>query len=304
MWVAVAEHNEQHLKTVDSGHLGFDSGSTYVGTGTSQGKHTGTSQGKPSAEEVSAARPMLGSHLQCPGIPQALDLNDLTRFRASLEIPLSNALRAFHSTDTDLCQALSRILQQVADLTESTASIVRTHRVLTYRILHDTLPCLRTAMKHGDSKAEAEFWACIPVVINKMKTDAQLLRSQYIVILEAILYLSSCVQLSLDFYECHDAPHELDDISSAPDTLRSALQDLKIAQAILADPSDFWLIFHVTELESGHVACTMQHIASMKPRLRISLCDDLEQLCLQYIVPPSQYVGILSTPSPRHISNS
>jgi len=279
---AGTECSEQYLKTVEVANLGYDS-STQVGTGTSQGKLTGTSQGKPTYDDITR-----DASLECPpsGAERcSLDLDGLNSFRVSLERPLQLAHSALEHTDKDLCEALVRILNQVAELIETTATVVKVHRVLAQRILTDVLPRSKLATHEGDPNIEASHMTVVQMVIIKMQKDATLVRGSYLNILEAVQYLVTCTQLAIDFYD------DVNDLGWAPSTLRSALHELRNVQNILADPSDFWLTFHVTELQLRHIENTIQQFLKVKSGARSNVWHSLEQLCLQYLMPQTQWLG-------------
>jgi hypothetical protein len=144
------------------------------------------------------------------------------------------------------------------------------------------MPAFRLAIYQKDATTQASILNDVAMVINQVKKDAMSVRRWYLDVLEAAQYLESCTQLALDFYDCQEALDELDDVTRSSRALRSALHDVRMVHSRLADPSDFWLLFHATELELLHIE---------EPLLRASATTGpevfaaLEKLCLQYITP-------------------
>lgn len=286
-------HSEQHLKT--NSYRRHDGGSTQFGTGTSQQ----TSQPRP-AYDVNSTGQMLEQASPVYGC--TLYLEDLQSFHHQLEVPLLSAYQALELTDVDLCQALGGVIGQVAALVESTATVVRTHGMFAQQILYDVLPQFRLTIAEGGAnhakssciaEQRDETLAIIKMLINRMKNDAKVVRASYLEILEAVQYLASCTQLALDFYDCSEDPSVLESMAWAPNTLMCVLQELRHVQGVLSDPSDFWLIFHVNELELGRIENDIQNLSKMVgPSMRTQacihsahLCAALEQLSLQYLEP-------------------
>lgn len=279
-----SERSEQNLKTTNS-HLRYDGGSTQVGTGTSQGKWT--SQGKPSYDETPAGQM---HDVPFPPYGCTLYLEDLNSFHVTLDGPLRSTYYSLEAIDYDLCQAVGGVCRQVAELVESTGAVVQTHGLMAHRMLYEVLPHFKHAIAERNENTQASCMAAVKMMINKMKNDAKVVRASYLNVLENVQYLGSCAQLALDFYECHEDPSSLEDIEWAPEQLLQALRELHHVQSILADPSDFWLVFHVTELELGRIETSSYHFSKMtcgitQAKAGSHICEALEQLSLQYLVP-------------------
>lgn len=292
----VSEASKQPLKTVDNEnrHLGYDGGSTQVGTGTgSQGKPP--SQGSSRCDDDANGAPFEP--------PCTLYLEDLRSFHFDLHRPLVAAYQALQRSDTDLCHALGKIFQQVEELVESTGNVVQTHGVLAQRIQHDVLPRLKSSMAtQAETTGQESPVALVRWLINKMKNDTRVVRASYLGVLEAVQYVWTCTQIALDFYELEENKEQAlyDEASwGGPSLLRCALNELRQVQNFLADPSDFWLVFHVTELELGRIESFTQHYSRTldakiaeplkKAKAGANVCEALEQLSLHYPVPCGQY---------------
>jgi hypothetical protein len=283
------------LKTVDHTSSRCDGGSTQVGGGTSQGKPTSTSRDidKQLRNEEKRDEVVTGPMIQCPfSFPSngpTLRLEDLFSFQQSLEKPLVLAHQALECADHDLRQSLEKIFEQVFEVVQSTDSVVKAHGMLSQRILYEVLPQFKHAITHADANAEANHTRILQMVISRMKNDAKAIRASYLNALDAVQYLIACTQVSLDFYECSD---EVQTDTATPALLRSALQELKHVHHKLADPSDFWLIFHIVELQLGRIEESSQHIlqtlgarhpSSVKAQeMCWQVCGSIEQLCSQY----------------------
>jgi len=292
----VSEASKQPFKTTDNEnrHLGYDGGSTQVGTGTD-------SQGKPPSQGSSRCDDDAnGAPFEPPCI---LYLEDLRSFHCDLQSPLGAAHHALQYSDIDLCHALGKILQQVDELVESTASTVQTHGVLAQRIQHDVLPQLKFSMAtQAETTGKQSPVASVRWLINKMKNDTRVVRASYLGVLEAVQYVCTCTQIALDFYDLEENKEQalLDEAAwGGPSLLRCALNELRQVQNILADPSDFWLVFHVTELELGRIESTTQHYSRTleasvvdpmkKQKAGANVCEALEKLSKHYLVPCGQY---------------
>jgi len=273
-----------NLKSGESAtyHVG-DGGSTQVGTGSGTGKPADTSAGIATCDEIPHPFECSSSN-RC-----ALDLDDLNSFKIRLQRPLLTAYPALHATDADLHLALSKILKQVAELTESSTGVVKNHGAWAHRFLYDVLPSLTQSIQEGSDHMDVSNLQFMQTLITRMKHDATLLRGNYLNIVEANQYLITCTQLALDFYEMSDAPQDLEDLAWAPGNLRAALVELKNTHMILADPSDFWLIFHVAELELGRIEKASRQFASLQAGERLHVCQALEMICLQYLMPQTQW---------------
>jgi len=270
-------------KISSESYLGNDGGSTQVGTPPSQSQQLGTSQG--TCDEMRPGDMYGDMPLTETGC--TLYLEDLQSFRRQVQQSLLNAYQALESTDDDLAKALRRILQQVADLIETTAAVVKTQGPLAQRLMYDVLPRLRFATTQGDESTQTAHMTVQQMAISKMKNDAKVVRANYLNLLEAVQYLMSCTQLALDFYSCNEA--------SPPQALGFAMTELRRTYTILADPSDFWLIFHITELELGRIENSTQIFSKIqaghlhaKNQLCVHICDSLEQLFTRYLIPGEQ----------------
>lgn len=299
-------------KSSDYVTFGFDSASTQVGT-TSHGHRAATSswghRGGSSSRVAREHRCLDGAsggllndfqvaradaQQQC-----VLCIEDLNSFRISLERPLQTVYRALDGTDKDLFQVLGKIIKQLVELTESAHVVVKTHRVMARQIMCDLLPSFKQlTIEEGNVPGEAaNLIASVQMVIKKMKHDAKAIRTWYITVLETVQYLISCTQVSLDFYEwdCSNACQD-----QAARNLKLALEELKYVHHVLADPSDFWLIFHVIELELGSIEHSTQFLsnalrsgyAALMPSQYSVACEALEHLCLQYLATRTVPVGL------------
>jgi len=287
---AGSDGSEQPLRPGDSMHPGCDGGSTQLGTGTSQGysqgKPTGTSLGRPTCDEICTGL-MTELPIPIPGDGCTLYLEDLHTFRVCIEKPLHAAYRALENVDKDICQAIGRMLQQVVELSDSTATVVKTDGVLAHRIRYDVLPHFKFAISQADTNAQTSHLAVAQMVISKMKNDAKVVRGAYLSLLECVQYLITCTQMALDFFEISEAPVDPHEMATVRQALTYALRELKHVHNVLADPSDFWLIFHVTELELGRIEDFIQQKMPRVPCTTMCshVCDALEQLSLQYLMP-------------------
>jgi hypothetical protein len=219
-----------------------------------------------------------------------LYLEDLQSFHATLDMPLRGACQALQDTDYDLAQALGGICNQVAELVDSTAAVVQTHGLMAQQIFYEVLPNFRYAIAEGNGQKQASCVASARVMINKMKNDAKAVRGSYLNVLESVQYLGSCTQLAVDFYELSEDPSSLEDIAWAPDLLEQAMRELHHIHSVLADPSDFWLIFHVTELELGRIENATHQFSQItcamtQARASSQIWEALQQLSWQYLVP-------------------
>lgn len=222
-----------------------------------------------------------------------LRVEDLHSFQSSLERLLAVAYRALDIADKDLCQLLGRIVKHVVELTQSASMVVEAHRMMAQRIMCDLLPRFRLAAAGASSDSEAvDVATAVQTVISKMKNDAKVIRSLYINVLATVQYLISCTQVSLDFFQGNDSSEDVleampeSSSKDAPHYLKVALEALRHVHHILADPSDFWLIFHVIELELGSLEQSAQlFLTALRTggANRSVACEALEHLCMQYL---------------------
>lgn len=254
---------------------GHDGVSTSVGHGASQDKST--SDGRPAGGS--------GLKFQYPG--KHLDLNrlnleDLHRFRLSLDQRLTRAYQTLQQSDLDIADALRRVMHQVSELTENTTNVVKTYRAMAQIFACDVLPQFYHTVSVGDEAAETCQMEYMHSMVNKMINDGKVVRSSYIGAMETIMYLALCTQLSLDLHETT----EVDAHCSQAGLLRSALRDLRSVASTLADPADFWLAFHVTELEMSSIESAMQKLLqtecpSAYAMSRAQIYNSLSQMSMQ-----------------------
>jgi hypothetical protein len=223
-----------------------------------------------------------------------LHLKEFESFRLSLEQPLLKAFKALEPTDKDLCDALGKIFQQVTELTDTTVSVVQTNRTLAKRVLCEVLPQSKLAARNGMEGAQASHIRVQQMLITKMKNDAKVVRASYLGVMEALHYLVTCTQTSLDFYDCNE-DLDINEPCWVPNALEYALRELNEVMAILLDPTDFWLAVHMTELELGRLENATQHFSmlhpgsrSQKSQLYTYICTALEKLLVQYLIPCEQ----------------
>jgi len=268
---------------------GHDGVSTSVGHG--------ASQYKSASDEVSPGGP--GIKFQYPGNQwylNGLNLEDLNRFRVSIDQRLTKAYQALQLSDQDLAEALGRAMHQVSELTENTTNVVKTYRAMAQILARDVLPRFYHTVSVGDEAAETYQMEYMLLMVNKIINDGKVVRSSYIGAMENIMYLATCTTLALDLAESIQVDSVCTQTGQPTTTgiLRSALRELRSVAATLADPSDFWLVFHVTELEMSSIEAAMQRLLktecpSAYALSRSQIYNSLNQMSMQHLAPNDSF---------------
>lgn len=245
-------------------------------SGASDNVDTRASQNKSESEENSGAA-NAGLELQFTGSRCYLSLEDLYRFQHSTEQRLWKAHSELELTDKDLSQALGRAIQQFRELTDYTASIVNK-----YGTIVQMFPPDAQWNRDGFKLQNHEDVHSLQSMVSQMVTDGKVVRTCYINVMETIMYVTTCTQLEVDIYDVN----EVDSQCIQRLLLESALQGLRSVCTVLQDPSDFWLVFHMAELDFNsidealrklmHTGCTNANTAA-----RAQICSALTMISQQ-----------------------
>jgi len=241
-------------------------GTTATGKGSSHKSSTaiGHSTSRDPSEDSELSVPV-SDRLRC----SALHPQELHKFYKSLVVPLLMARQAFHATDKDLLFALNEMHKSIGALVDSSAEIIQTHSVMAQGMRFNVLPDLECA---ADADNARGILAVLKMLVDKMTYDTGTVRSSYLRLLDDVGYLMSCTQLAIDSSDGYEVCEEL----------KRALTELKRVRAVLADPCEFWLVFHVVELEAiriqGSIQRTLEVPLTHFRQVLSSIPDDVRRL--------------------------
>jgi hypothetical protein len=281
------------VKTIE----GYDGGSTQVGTVTAAGTSQGTTsfcQQPTSACGKSCLGHDAQSYPEADGGHQfAPFLEELYSFKATIETSCTAAVQALGDADVDLRQALNRIWQQLTDLIRSASFVMRDHGMIARDIIFNVSWCLSRSAEEDRLAAQEYFISQVIAQLTIMEKAAATVRASYLQTIEAVKYLTVCAQVTLDFFDSKKGCPE----PQVCCKLDACIRELLCLRGLLEDPSDFWLKFHITELELGRIKfaahqLTKQDVAGsvvVAARRLACFCKDLEVLCLLHLVPRTQH---------------
>jgi hypothetical protein len=229
-----------------------------------------------------------------------LFLKDLRAFQISVERPLQSATDAFEVADVDLRQAVNKIWQQVTDLHSGAVRVVRERGEIGTHFIADVLPGMRKSALEGRLNEESRLIAKLHRQLAQLKQATLGVRMNYHRIIASVKYLIACTQVTLDLVECSPDSEENMVVRHA---LIIAFQELKLLQVILEDPSTFWLKLHIIEQALGEI--TSHQVFQDAARKDIAgFITDVEQFCLQYLVPVSeQLVNFAEDDGETHLNS-
>lgn len=278
---------------------GLHEGSTRVGS-------TSLLRGQSSA--LTASVRTLDGLAQAHGAdhPTVLHLQDLKKFVQSLEAPLKAARSALGPTDADLQEAVHRTCLDAQALCESGGEVLLKWVMHAQEMGEGLFPNLKFAMARGKRHSFASLLGSAQSHLADMWKLAEDTRRKYVRLLNNVLYLIQCVQLSLDFLAMQDAHEQVacldedslwdvewteDADSSSAQCLQHAMLELESAAEVLENCSGFWLFLHATErglhkLEGEAQELRSQSlpgskVAAMAPQA-VQFVKALEQVCQQY----------------------